>query len=260
MLWAYKILILFVKRSSNLSFLNIFISKIIHKFNYLEIIGLRNRPQYEGEIDRYSYQSKYFDFDIKSEDKVLDVGNGAYPFPLATMLVDLYTEKTRHRSETLKTDGKLFKVADINHLPFEDKSFDFVYCSHVLEHVDDPHRACEELIRVGRRGYVEVPSFLTDALFAWAKGMHKWYIIRIADRLVFFEYDPRLVDGVRNPYWEKSIFSKKHHPLQDVFFDNMDIFNNGMIWNDYFNHTVFYLDGRVEQINHTIQDFQVDKA
>jgi len=37
-------------------------------------------------------------------------------------------------------------------MPFPDKSFDFVYCAHVLEHVDDPIRACREIMRVGKRG------------------------------------------------------------------------------------------------------------
>lgn len=38
--------------------------------------------------------------------------------------------------------------ADIHHLPYADNSFDFILCSHVLEHVDDPVRASSELRRV----------------------------------------------------------------------------------------------------------------
>jgi len=182
---------------------------------------------------------------------VLDVGCGAYPFPYATMLVDLYTEKSEHRHEDLRTNGKPFQVADINHLPFEDKSYDFVYCSHVLEHVEEPKRACEELMRVGKRGYLETPSLMTDVMFSWAKGMHKWVTIIVADRIVFFDYNERLIQGVRNPYWGRSIFSKKHHPLQDVFFNNQDIFNNSLMWHDYFNYSVFYLDGRMEHSNYS---------
>jgi len=160
-----------------------YVSSVMH----IEIIGLRPRPHYTAEHNRFAYQSKYHHFDIRPEEMVLDVGCGAYPFPYATMLVDLYTDKSEHRHEDLKTNGKPFQRADINHLPFEDKSYDFVYCSHVLEHVDDPKCACEELMRVGKRGYLETPSLMTDVMFSWAKGMHKWFTIIINDRIVFFE-------------------------------------------------------------------------
>ncbi len=228
--------------------------KIFCKFNNIELIGFRPRPKYKVENDRFAYQSMYHHFEINPNEEVLDVGCGAYPFPHATMLVDLYTEKSEHRAEELRTDGKSFKVADINHLPFNDKSYDFVFCSHVLEHVENPKCACEELIRVGKRGYIETPSVMTDVMFSWAKGMHKWVTFIIANRIVFFEYNERLLEGVRNPYWGKSIWSKRHHPLQDVFFNNMDIFNNSLMWNEYFNYSVYYLDGHIEQSNYSLGD------
>jgi len=217
-----------------------------HINSHFEFIGLQRRPKYEGEKDRFSYQSKFIDFNIKSGETVLDVGCGAYPFPMATMLVDLFINNTEHRHENLKTEGKPFQVADINKLPFENKSYDFVYCSHVLEHVDDPRRACSELIRVGKRGYIETPSLMTDVLFSWAKGMHKWITFTIANRIIFIEYNERLVQGIRNPYWGASIFSGNYHPLQDIFYKNMDIFNNSLLWENNFSYSIYFLDGRVE--------------
>lgn len=38
--------------------------------------------------------------------------------------------------------------ADLHDLPYPDGSFDFILCSHVLEHVDDPVRATSEMRRV----------------------------------------------------------------------------------------------------------------
>lgn len=38
--------------------------------------------------------------------------------------------------------------ADICNLPFEDNSFDFILCNHVLEHIPDDTKAMEELYRI----------------------------------------------------------------------------------------------------------------
>jgi len=38
--------------------------------------------------------------------------------------------------------------ADICDLPFEDKSYDYIFCNHVLEHIPDDKKAMEELYRV----------------------------------------------------------------------------------------------------------------
>jgi len=41
-----------------------------------------------------------------------------------------------------------FVLCDAQHLPFKDKTFSFVYSSHVIEHVDNPFLMLKELIRV----------------------------------------------------------------------------------------------------------------
>lgn len=50
--------------------------------------------------------------------------------------------------------------ADIQDLPFENNSFDVVFCNHVLEHVEDDKKAMDELFRVmkpGGWGIFQVP-------------------------------------------------------------------------------------------------------
>lgn len=42
--------------------------------------------------------------------------------------------------------------ADILNLPFEDESFDVVFCNHVLEHIEDDRKAMSELYRVMKKG------------------------------------------------------------------------------------------------------------
>jgi SAM-dependent methyltransferase len=42
--------------------------------------------------------------------------------------------------------------ADICNLPFDDNSFDVIFCNHVLEHISDDTKAMQELFRVLKKG------------------------------------------------------------------------------------------------------------
>jgi SAM-dependent methyltransferase len=65
-------------------------------------------------------------------------------------------------------------VADAEELPFRDLAFDFVICSHLLEHVRNPARLLKELQRVARRGYIETPSSVHERLYG--NPFHKWLV------------------------------------------------------------------------------------
>lgn len=54
--------------------------------------------------------------------------------------------------------------ADICDLPFDDNSFDVVFCNHVLEHISDDTKAMQELFRVlkkGGFGIFQIPQDIT---------------------------------------------------------------------------------------------------
>lgn len=56
--------------------------------------------------------------------------------------------------------------ADICDLPFEDNSYDIIFCNHVLEHIPDDSKAMMELYRVlkpGGMGIFQIPQDLTRA-------------------------------------------------------------------------------------------------
>lgn len=56
--------------------------------------------------------------------------------------------------------------ADICNLPFEDNSFDIIFCNHVLEHIPDDTKAMQELYRVmkpGGFGIFQIPQDLNRA-------------------------------------------------------------------------------------------------
>ncbi|WP_143962045.1 class I SAM-dependent methyltransferase [Litoribacter populi] len=60
-------------------------------------------------------------------------------------------------------ESPLAKVKmDIHQIPFEDETFDVVFCNHVMEHVDDDISACKEINRVLKKdgwGIVQSPVY-----------------------------------------------------------------------------------------------------
>jgi ubiquinone/menaquinone biosynthesis C-methylase UbiE len=101
---------------------------------------------------------------------------------------------TKTTLQRLTSDGTIINVdyspqvvqADVIALPFEDKSFDFVICKDVLEHVDDIQQAAREISRVGKAGFVDCPRLTSEWL--WPQGaMHVWTFTEglIAHRIDF---------------------------------------------------------------------------
>jgi len=120
---------------------------------------------------------------IKKSDLVLDVGSGDLPHPRANVCVDKYEDSNYHRLSNLKVlDRQQFISADGESLPFDDNHFDYVICSHVMEHVPDPAKFMTELSRVGKRGYIEIPSLIGELLAPMES--HIWVSMDINDKIV----------------------------------------------------------------------------
>ena len=201
---------------------------------------------YGTEADRFtSYQNPLVEFDIEDGEKVLDIGSGGYPFPYATHLADLYEEETSHRAETLVRDERPFAVINIENMPYDEGQFDFVYCYHVLEHVSNPAQACEEIMRVGKRGYIETPTRTSDIMlnFTRLKGHHKWYIINTDNTVFFFEWNERdRRDTGCNDFF-KMLHSQFKNPFQTLVYDNRKLFVNVILWRERFYYYVFDKSG-----------------
>lgn len=86
---------------------------------------------------------------------VLDIGPGHSPLPWATKAVDFVAPKNP-ACETIVHDFSELP------LPFADKEFDFIYCRHVLEDMFNPFNIIREMSRVGKRGYIEIPSPIAE--------------------------------------------------------------------------------------------------
>lgn len=89
---------------------------------------------------------------------VLDVGCGPYPFPSATHLIDWSPAGTHPGTQVFRLD------VDSDTFPFTNGMFDFVYSRHLLEDIQNPQHAFEEMVRVGQRGHFETPSPLIELL------------------------------------------------------------------------------------------------
>lgn len=147
---------------------------------------------------------------IKPEDKVLEIGPGSTPYFRSDVLLEKkfdneneYAAQFGH-SEKLITDKKLiFYEGDI--FPFKDKEFDYVICSHVLEHVDDVDKFLSEVFRVANKGYFEYPLIYYEYLYNF--NVHLNYI----------KYNK----GELN-YMKKTNSSlNEFKPVQDFFYESL---------------------------------------
>ena len=101
--------------------------------------------------------------------KVLDIGCGYTANKHATTLCDVINLQNYY------PDKKFVKL-DTKNLPFDDKEFDFVIASHVLEHINDINFFINELQRISKKGYIEVPTTLEDNLVFENKKDHLWHM------------------------------------------------------------------------------------
>ena len=67
--------------------------------------------------------------------------------------LDLFRKQTNLEYITSDLESPIADVkADICNLPFDDNSFNVVFCNHVLEHIIDDTKAMQELYRVLKKG------------------------------------------------------------------------------------------------------------
>ena len=130
----------------------------------------------------------------------LDVGSGHRPHADATHLLDLLPEDDSERGKPIKRLGRPLILGTVESLPFKDKTFDYVYASHVLEHTKDPAAACQELMRIGRAGYIETPNPFYEQGYNYPNAdrgwsFHRWFVyVGEDDTLVFEPKTPKTID------------------------------------------------------------------
>lgn len=109
---------------------------------------------------------------IKPTDHVLEIGPGGTPHPRSDVLLEKRFDEPneaerqrgfapplvdKYKGKTVYYDGGRF--------PFQDKEFDYVICSHVLEHVEEVDFYLSEITRVGNKGYLEYPTIYYEYIY-----------------------------------------------------------------------------------------------
>ncbi len=140
--------------------------KIVVPIEHYNINCIQDEEEYDDKILNEQYgltnmfwfpnplvNDKLISFCLKNNySNVLEIGPGVSPFKLATTFVG-FNEKM---------DNYINIDIDQNKLPFEDKQFDFTYCRHVLEDIQNPNFALSEIQRVSKSFFIETPSPLVE--------------------------------------------------------------------------------------------------
>ena len=156
--------------------------------------------------------------------KILDLGCSNVNFwPEANHFADIHDYENDFKIKNLK----FTKIEPDKKLPFKDREFDYVVCAHVIEHVNDPIFFKKEIERIGKSGYIELPTRLNDNMvFGCDEEIfgHKWW----------FEFDD---DD------KKLVFSKKINAIDQFvsvgsIFDLTEIFDDSFIIQTYWNESI----------------------
>jgi ubiquinone/menaquinone biosynthesis C-methylase UbiE len=190
---------------------------------------------------------------ISPNDLVLEVGPGANPFRKSDILLEKkFSDEIEARSQRadkgkIKTNKQIV-LFDGEKFPFKDKTFDYIICSHVLEHVDNVESFVSEITRVGKKGYLEYPTIYYDYIYNF--NIHKSFLL-FRDCILFWmpKSESSLNDfvcvqklfymankaGKKNIIkelkkyffqgfeWDKKVETKKSNELSEVVFTESEI-------------------------------------
>jgi ubiquinone/menaquinone biosynthesis C-methylase UbiE len=158
---------------------------------------------------------------IHPNDNVLDIGGWAQPFNRANYVIDINQYASRKKSKAIGSEREFFSketwivhdLSDKSGLPFIDKVFDFVICSHVLEDIRDPVFLCSEIIRIGKRGYIESPSRILESIMhlerhGYAGFYHHRWLIEINNNELLFRFKNHLIHSSNKYHFNRNYLNK----------------------------------------------------
>jgi len=157
---------------------------------------------------------------------VLDIGCGYTANKYANVIADVQDFSRFYKEK------KFIKIID-KQLPFKDNEFDFIIASHVIEHVEDFQFFIQEIERISKQGYIELPSRLGDNLVFENVKEHIWW----------FKYDDELemlLASKKNQILEPFITVSTVKKLENIFREDLVL---ELFWEDKIN---FRLESELE--------------
>ena len=103
---------------------------------------------------------------------ILDIGCSVDAIEFAQTVADIQNLENFYQNK-----NKKFVIITGKDLPFKNNEFDFVFASHVIEHVEDVAYFIKEIQRISKKGYIELPSMLEDNIILSDNNIkdHKWF-------------------------------------------------------------------------------------
>ena len=161
--------------------------------------------------------------------KILDIGCGYRAHKNASVLADVQDFSNFYKEK------KFVQIKEKN-LPFNDKEFDFVVASHVIEHVEDFEFFIKELERITSKGYIELPTRLGDNLVFENKNDHVWW----------FYYDDinnKLIGSKRNQLVDPFITVSMAKLFEEIYRESLI---TELAWEDKIDYVI---DNKIRQEN-----------
>ena len=130
---------------------------------------------------------------IKKEGSILDIGpgNGFFSdlfhkngYKVSQLDVD------ESKKEYFEKKGYIFRGVNLrkSKIPFSENSFDLIWCSHVIEHLDDTHEFlvdCHRVLKNGGLLIIRTPDLKKVRFDFWHDPTHKSPFIKISLKKAF---------------------------------------------------------------------------
>lgn len=179
---------------------------------------------------------------IKRNDIVVDLGCGGRPLLRADIIVDKFLEGCTERLNEFLDTGALVVQCDLANLPFKDKSVDFGYSSHVIEHLEKLEESLQEMQRVCKKGFITCPSAFREQLMPLK--VHLWFVENRDNRLLITRKTKPYSEYIGS-FFEELMITKRNYIWYNLENKLRDSLFVNYLWEDRIEYEIRGQDGAV---------------
>lgn len=141
--------------------------------------------------------------EIKSGSRILDAGAGLVKYKK-------FFQDCIYKTQDFKQYGEIDYISDIINIPVEEKSFDVIICTEVLEHLPRPDLAIKEFSRILKPGgqiYITAPlmSGIHQATYHYYGGFSEFWYLKYLNKYGFKEIDIKPKKGFFAFYGQETL-------------------------------------------------------